>query len=403
MKRILFVDDEPRILEGLERMLHPCRKQWEMAFASSAREALEILARAPHDVIVTDMRMPEMDGAELLQQVRERYPAMIRIVLSGQFETEAAMRVVQAAHQFLTKPCDAQKLQEVIERSCQTHEIVFDAATRSIVAAIGELPPLPRTYAALVDALNDPQTSLNQVGAIVQRDVAVAAKVLQLVNSAFFGLSHEVSTVSMAVGYLGFEVLKQLVMTVELFRTFTCERRFTGFSVEQIQLHSRSVAVMAAKLPMPQKLAAATSVAALLHDVGKLILAVRLPEPFEQALEASLRENRPLYSVEEEMHGTSHAEIGAYLLALWGLPSPMVRAVSRHHHPIHLSSDSAINMDAAVHIADLLVHEAEGRAAERRAEKGREIETELAGWSEGLPEWRKMAQEIVAAEAAHAS
>lgn len=397
MKRILFVDDEPRILEGLERMLHPCRKQWEMTFAASGAEALAILARQIHDVIVTDMRMPEMDGAELLQRVRERYPAMIRIVLSGQFETEAAMRVVQAAHQFLTKPCDAGKLQEVIERSCQSDEIVFDAATRSIVAAIGELPPLPRTYAALVDALNDPQTSLDQVGAIVQRDVAVAAKVLQLVNSAFFGLSREVSTVSMAVGYLGFEVLKQLVMTVELFRTFTCTRPVTGFSVEQIQQHSRSVAAVAAKLPMPQKLAAATSVAALLHDVGKLILAVRLPETFERALEASLRENRPLYSVEEEMHGTSHAEIGAYLLALWGLPCSIVGAVSRHHHPLHAAGDRSINMDAAVHIADLLVHEAEGRA-----ENCRQIETELSGWSECLPDWRAMAQEIVVAEAAHA-
>ncbi len=401
MKRILFVDDEPRILEGLERMLHPCRKQWKMTFASSGAEALAILAREAHDVIVTDMRMPEMDGAELLQRVRERYPAMIRIVLSGQFESEAAMRVVRAAHQFLTKPCDAGKLQEVIERSCQSDEIVFDAATRSIVAAIGELPPLPRTYAALVDALNDPQTSLDQVGAIVEGDVAVTAKVLQLVNSAFFGLACEVSTVSMAVGYLGFEVLKQLVMTVELFRTFTCARPVTGFSVEQIQQHSRSVAAMAAKLPMPQNLAAATSVAALLHDVGKLILAVRLPQPFEQALEASLRENRPLYRVEKEMHGTSHAEIGAYLLALWGLPSAIVGAVSRHHHPIHASGDNSI-MDTAVHIADLLVHEAEGRAEERRAANCREIETELTGWSKYLPEWRKTAQEIVAAEAAHA-
>lgn len=398
MKRILFVDDEPRILEGLQRMLRPFRKHWEMTFASSGAEALEILARETHDVIVTDMRMPEMDGAELLRRVRERYPAMIRIVLSGQFETEAAMRVVQAAHQFLTKPCDARKLQAVIERSCQSDEIVFDAATRSVVAAIGELPPLPRTYAALVDALSDPQTSLDRVGAIVQRDVAVAAKVLQLVNSAFFGLACEVSTVSMAVGYLGFEVLRQLVMTVELFRTFTCTRLVTGFSVEQIQRHSRSVAAMAAKLPMPQKLAAATSVAALLHDVGKLILAVRLPEPFEQALEASLRENRPLYCVEEEMHGTSHAEIGAYLLALWGLPSSIVGAVSRHHHPTYAAGDHSINMDTAVHIADLLIHEAEGRC-----ESCRDIEAELTAWRECLPDWRHVAQEIVVAEAAHAA
>lgn len=398
MKRILFVDDEPRVLEGLQRMLRPCRQQWEMTFASSGSAALEILARRAHDVIVTDMRMPEMDGAELLQRVRARYPGMIRIVLSGQFEAEAAMRVVQAAHQFLTKPCDAGKLQEVIERSCQSDQIVFDAATRSLIAAIGELPALPRTYGALVAALNDPQTTLDHVGAIVQHDVAVAAKVLQLVNSAFFGLSCEVSTVSMAVGYLGFEVLKQLVMTVELFRTFPCKQSAAGFSVEQIQRHSRCVAAVAAKLPIPHKLAASTSVAALLHDAGKLILAVRLPEAFEQALEASLAQQRPLYNVEQEMHGTSHAEIGAYLLALWGLPSSIVAAVSRHHHPIPPDAGAGINMDMAVHIADLLVHETEGHR-----QNCREIDVALAAWAEYLPEWREMTHAAVEAEANYAA
>ncbi|HEX5229023.1 MAG TPA: response regulator, partial [Bryobacteraceae bacterium] len=183
MKRVLFVDDEPKILEGLQRMLRPCRNQWEMAFATSGKEALRILAADTYDVIVTDMRMPEMDGAQLLRLVREQHPGIVRIVLSGQFEAEAAMRVVQAAHQFLTKPCDAAKLQAVIERSCKGDEMVFDAATRAVIAALGELPPLPSTYAALVDALNDPQASLDRVGVIIEHDVAVAAKVLQLVNS----------------------------------------------------------------------------------------------------------------------------------------------------------------------------------------------------------------------------
>ena len=399
MKRILFVDDEPRILEGLQRMLRSCRKQWEMSFAQSGDEALRLLAAAPYDVIVTDMRMPGMDGAQLLQLVRERYPGTVRIVLSGQFEADAAMRVVQAAHQFLTKPCEASKLQAVIERFCSGDEIVFDAATRGVISAIGELPPLPRTYAALVEALSNPRTSLDQVGSIVERDVAVAAKVLQLVNSAFFGLSREIATVPAAVGYLGFDVLKQLVMTAELFHTFVCERPITGFSAEKIQRHSRCVAGIAARLPVEQKQAAATSVAALLHDVGKLVLAVRLPEPFERALQKSLDENRPLYMVEESMHGATHAEIGAYLLALWGLPASIVEAVSRHHHPIRAAGNTNLTMDFAVHIADLLAHEAEGRS-----ETSAQIEPELRSWHEDwhefLPAWRASAQEVVRKEQA---
>jgi HD-like signal output (HDOD) protein len=402
MKRILFVDDEPRILEGLQRMLRPCRKQWDMTFANSGSEALGILAAGAYDVIISDMRMPGMDGAQLLELVRERYPGMIRIVLSGQFETEAAMRAVPVAHQFLTKPCDPAQLQSVIERSCECDSMVMDVATRRLVAAIGELPSLPGTYAALVNALNDPSVSLEQVAATVEQDVAVAAKVLQLVNSAFFGLAREVATVPVAVGYLGFEVLKQLVLTVELFRTFSCELHVPGFSVEEIQRHSRCVAAIAAVLPVPRQHSAGTSVAALLHDVGKLILAVRLPEPFERALQASLQQKRPLHRVEVEMNGATHAEVGAYLLSLWGLPASIVTAVSRHHRPIRPSEDHVIDTSLAVHIADLLVREAEGRpesstpGADNGIEAG--VDEELRQWSELLPDWRRMAAEAIQRE-----
>jgi DNA-binding NtrC family response regulator len=108
MKRVIFVDDEARILEGLRRMLRPMRNQWEMAFAPGGQAALDVMATTPFDVIVSDMRMPGMDGAALLEQVREHYPEVIRIVLSGHTEMATALRVVPIAHQFLAKPCDAE-------------------------------------------------------------------------------------------------------------------------------------------------------------------------------------------------------------------------------------------------------------------------------------------------------
>lgn len=397
MKRILFVDDQRQVLDGLQRMLHPCRKQWDMTFANSGSEALSILAAKPYDVIVSDMRMPGMDGAQLLGLVRDRYPGMIRIVLSGQFETEAAMRAVPVAHQFLTKPCDPGKLRAVIESFCEADSMLGDGPTRRVIAAIGELPALPRTYAALVAALNAPETSLDHVAAIVESDLAVAAKVLQLVNSAFFGLAHEVATVSTAVGYLGFDVLKQLVLTVELFRTFSCDGRVAGFSAEEVQRHSRRVASIAAQLPQPRQHAAAISVAALLHDVGKLILSARFSEQFERALKTSLAQNRPLYLMEEEQTGTSHAKIGAYLLGLWGLPPIVVDAVSGHHHPAPKTADKNIDVTWAVHIADRLEHEAQARRGTSAATDDN-IDKDLSCWSDLLPEWREAAQEIVETE-----
>src|SRR5579883_1288451 len=137
MKRILFVDDEPKVLEALERLLRPQRREWEMAFAASGPEALQLLASRPFDVIVTDMRMPEMDGAQLLEEVQKRYPEVVRLVLSGYFEMEMAIRAVPVAHQYLAKPCDPEKLRLAIERACGLTSILGDQAARKVVGAIG--------------------------------------------------------------------------------------------------------------------------------------------------------------------------------------------------------------------------------------------------------------------------
>jgi len=358
MKRILFVDDEVKVLEGLERMLRSQRKQWDMAFASSGVEALALLEARPFDLLVTDMRMPEMDGAALLEQVKRRFPGVIRMVLSGYCELEAAMRAVPVAHQYLAKPCDSGRLRDAIERACNLSSILTNEPVRRVVGAVGSLPSPPGTCGALLEALREANISVDQVAKIIERDVGITAKVLQLVNSAFFGRLREVTTVAAAVNHIGFDVLTQLALSAEIFRTFEPRRRIAGFSFEEFQKHSREAANIARLLPAPQKVASASVVAALLHDAGKLVLAVRLPEQFEHVLERSRKERRPLHAVEEELTGTSHAEIGAYLLALWGLPGVVVEAVSRHHHPVTTNpGEQGLDVLAITHIADALAHE----------------------------------------------
>jgi len=112
-KRVLFVDDEPRILDGRRRMLRSMRHEWKMSFAETGQEALAILANQPFDVVVVDMRMPGMDGVQLLSEVRKRHQ-IIRIVLSGTADREAILRAVGLAHQYLSKPCDAETLKSVL-------------------------------------------------------------------------------------------------------------------------------------------------------------------------------------------------------------------------------------------------------------------------------------------------
>jgi HD-like signal output (HDOD) protein len=398
MKRILFVDDEQRVLDGLQRMLRPQRSRWEMAFAAGGEAALGALAAEPFDVIVTDMRMPGMDGAQLLETVRDRYPQVARIVLSGYFETGAAVRASPVAHQFLVKPCDAAKLCAALERACSLSGILTNETTRRAVSAIGELPCLPRTYASLMQALEKPDVPLKEIGDIVESDVGIAAKVLQLVNSAFFGLAREITTVQAAVGYLGLDVLRQLVLTVEVFQAFTPPAAVPGFRLDLLESHSRLAALIAARLPAPKAIASAVPVSALLHDVGELVLAAKLPGEFEWSIQTAAKEQRPICDVEAEQIGASHAEVGAYLLGLWGLPVAVVDAVLFHHRPGRVGGAPEFDVATAVHVADFLAHLVQPAAAiQGIAPPALAADhLEALGMTERMPQWEAMARETAA-------
>src|ERR1035438_12277 len=277
MKRILFVDDEPILLDGLRRMLLPHRTRWDMMFAGGGDAALRMLEACPCDVVVTDLRMPGMDGVQFLERVRDRFPGIVRIILSGHGEKDSTLRAVTVAHQFVEKSCDSVTLLQLIERTSSLAGALQDQTIRRIVGAVGELPCLPRTAAALMRALDNPDVPVSKVGQIVEQDVAISAKVMQLVNSALFGRSQAVATIPNAVSLLGIDILKQLVITAEVFRAFRPERNIQGFSLDQIQSHSHLSATIAARLPLPKAAGPVAAIAALLHDAGKLVMASRLP------------------------------------------------------------------------------------------------------------------------------
>jgi len=199
MKRILFVDDESMVLDGLRRMLRGMRNEWEMEFAASGHEALGILAGRQFDVIVTDMRMPGMDGCQLLNHVKKLHPQVVRIVLSGQSDNDMIMKSVGPAHQFLSKPCDAEILKTTVARVCSMWNLLDDEALIKVVSGIESLPSLPQLYSEVVDEVNSAEGSLNRVGEIISKDSGMSAKILQLVNSAFFGLPRQVTSPVRAV------------------------------------------------------------------------------------------------------------------------------------------------------------------------------------------------------------
>jgi HD-like signal output (HDOD) protein len=391
MKRILFVDDEVSILDGLKRMLRPMRAEWEMTFAPGGEQALALLATGQFDVIVTDMRMPGMDGAALLEAVREKYPSMLRIILSGYTELQASLRAVPVAHQFLLKPCDPDMLRAGIARATSLGEVLDSRMLTSLVGALRDLPSLPRVFAELKLALGDPRTTIEQVSRIVERDIAVSAKLLQLVNSAFFGLARDVTDVKTAVSCLGMTVLHDLVLTLEVFRSFNANEFVTEEYLESFHLHAQLTARIAAGISQNNRLSPGVVLAALLHDVGKLVIAERTPAHFARALNQSRAEGRPLFEVEEELTHISHAEVGAYLLSLWGLPYSLVEAVAHHHHPRRVPQNG-VDMVLVVYVANLLAHE---RAALAGGPSAPPLDMELLELNDAaalVPAWRKIAE-----------
>jgi HD-like signal output (HDOD) protein len=356
MKRILFVDDESKILDGVRRMMYPERARWEMEFAVGGDAALQASEIKSFDVVVSDMRMPGMDGATLLGHFQTRYPSTARIILSGYSESTLAIRAGHVAHRFLAKPCNAVDLRSMIERVCTLQDVLCTPEIRAVIGTVGELPSLSNTYYSLTKAVNDPNASIADVAQIIEHDIAMAAKVLQLVNSAFFGLAQKVTTLQNAAAHLGMQTIKNLALASETFRIFVPDKRIPPSLCETIQQHSQVTAAIAAVLPLDREIRDVTILSALLHDIGRLVLASKLPTEFVATLSKSSAREFEDFQAEEKLLGTSHAEVGAYLLGLWRIPDLAVEAIAHHHRPtriVHSGFDSSV----ALYVADLLAYE----------------------------------------------
>jgi len=391
MKRILFVDDEVSILDGLRRMLRPMRHEWEMSFAPGAEAALSMLEAGPFDVIVTDMRMPDVDGASLLEILRERYPSMLRIILSGYTELQASLRAVPVAHQFLLKPCDAGLLRDAIARATRLGAVLNSRMLTSLVGALRDLPSQPRVLAELKLALSRPNVSVDRITRVAGQDVAVSAKLLQLVNSAFFGLAREVTDLKTAVSCLGTAVLHDLVLTLDVFRPFQPNEFVSESYLEKFHEHARLTARIAAAIAQEEHLPASVVLAAWLHDVGKLVIAERTPEHFARVLAQAEGERRPLFEVEEQLTQISHADVGGYLLSLWGLPYSLVAAAAHHHHP-QRAPQNGLDSTTVVYAANLLATERDG-AGDASVSFDMEY-LALCGAADHLEGWRRLADEL---------
>lgn len=353
-KRILFVDDDARALKGLDALLDPLRRQWEVAFADSGVKALEQFAQAPFDVVVADLRMPGMSGSEMLQEIMARYPSTTRLLLAGAADRTLAAESLGVAHQFLIKPLDFAFFQSLLEFTTTLGGRVGNTHVRELVARIGQLPAVPEIYREIIRLMDSETASNERLGAVIGKDMAMTAMTLKLANSAMFSHREPVSSPAEAVSYLGIDLLKALVLAHGLFGQVGAFRIPT-FSIQHLWAHSLAVASGAQRIAETEGCGADRSAAfftaGLLHDVGILILASRFPDDYVKVLDTTRRGGGDLESAEHHVFGATHGEVGAYLLGLWGLPAETIFAAAHHHQP-RRQAETRFSPTLAVHVAD---------------------------------------------------
>jgi HD-like signal output (HDOD) protein/CheY-like chemotaxis protein len=356
--RVLFVDDDPNVLQGLRRMLRAYRHEWDMAFAGDGGEALALLERERFDVIVSDMRMPGMDGAELLSRVQDLHPHMVRIILSGQSEKEEVMRALGPTHQYLAKPCEPQALQEAIGSVLQLREVLENEHLKGLVAQLHTVPSLPSVYREVVAELRSDDPSIQRIGQLIARDAGMTAKVLQLANSAFFSPARYITSTTDAAALLGTDTIQSLVLSAHVFKEFAGSRA-SGLGAEALAAHSLKVSLASRELcrveTATRAMCETALIAGMLHDLGKLVLAANMPTEYAEAIERARTEGLPMRETEALVLGASHAEVGAYLVGLWGLPHGLVEALAYHHAPSRCPP-GGFSVLTAVHVANALIN-----------------------------------------------
>ncbi len=336
---LLFVDDEQRILDGLRRQLHTHRQHWNMRFASSGAEAIKMLEAQPADMLVTDMRMPGMTGGQLLRHALDTWPQMARVVLSGQTDQSELIQDVGCVHQYLQKPCDALVLCQSIERTIALFRQLRQPQLRLATTRIVALPPSSQTYNDLSEELSKEQADVSKVARIVERDPALSAKLLQLVNSAFFGMPRKMSSPREAILCLGLRTLQAIVCSSRIFE-FVRSGVKQPAQLDALWQRSFEIGEEAARLA---KAAGGTDavqqnarLAGLLCLIGRGILLTSEPVKYKQLIEAARTSGQSLAECELSLFGASQDDVTAYAMGLWAFSDEIVSAMTYQSAPSRL-------------------------------------------------------------------
>ncbi len=339
MRKILFVDNDVNVREKLKKQLFSMRVVWDMVFVESGEEALKLLESTSYDVVVSDMHMQKMNGVELFDIVMKEYPGIVRIMHSGNSDRKMAEDSVRCTHQFLLKPCEPEIIKYTIERTCKLQDLTKNESLNQIITRIKNLPSLPELYNRITQEIQSHDHSLEKVGSLISQDISLSAKILQLVNSAYYSLPQQIVDPKHATIYLGSEIVKAVVLSNHIFTSFTDEAEALGFNITQMWNHSMNVGIVSGEIARAEHAkkdeVEEAIIAGVLHDIGKLVM-LKVPETYKEILSFVEYTGSDFVDAEYAVMKISHAELGAYLLGLWGIPDSVVEIVAFHHEPSSL-------------------------------------------------------------------
>jgi HD-like signal output (HDOD) protein len=350
--KVLFVDDEARVLEGLERsLLMVADDDWELSFVEGGAAALERLRAEDFDAVVTDMRMPGIDGGEVLRQLMELAPVSARIVLSGQMEDASAVSAFERAHQIISKPCSAEQLCEVLRSAVRHRPLLERDPFRRAVLSADRLPVAPAIYREIERELGGSDPSISKIAAIAAKDTGLTARLMHVANSPFYGGGRKLTTSTQAISRLGLRMVAALAAAAVFDK-----REFPAKELDLAAVQERALATAESAARLLPKNAGLASLAGMLTEVGHLVVATSLPALYDASRREAKATGRSTHEIERAIWGTTHAEVGAYLLSLWGMPAAVVDAVGYHHHcEAFAGVQSDPPLSAAVAIASALV------------------------------------------------
>jgi HD-like signal output (HDOD) protein len=388
MISVLFVDDEAPVLERLQTRLRALRDRWDMRFAGDADEAVKIMGTVSVDALVTDMLTPAADGLKLLGAARQRFPGVIRFLLMDAESEQSAVGAIPVAHQILKKNFDTAVLERAIDRISGLQNRRRHPIVAKTLGMVNSLPSLPQLYWDLVRAIDDPRSGTAEVAAIVERDMAMTARLLQLANASIFGGGRAVRSVKDAVDRVGMDPIRSAVLSLHFFRGMSGNEVPAGFSIDQLQAESWEAARLANEMVRDVEMRKCAVSACVLSNIGRLVLACNAPDDFMRVTREARSSGRAEHSIEQSLLGCDHAEIGAQLLALWGLPASLVEAVAYHHRP-SISGERSFGAVGAAHVASAMIGE---RQIDNPAQADAEYDEQYlraVGMSETVSRWRK--------------